>query len=146
MIATPVFFPLGEYTVIVGRVTLLTPITSRPATRNVCPDGSTTSGPLTGCGSGAAEGHIGTCVCPGDGSQPPFCADRLPSANTPHTAKIKDFIRIPRLMDNLITPYRHLRMPRRRLPTTLLRRQTAERKHTAYGKDQRLHQNPSAHG
>src|SRR6266702_7041336 len=84
----------------VGRVTLLTPTTCLPATRNVFPDGSTTSDPLTDCGSGAATGHMGTCVCPGDGSQPPFCAVRLPSAQTLQRAKIKGFIRIPRLTDN----------------------------------------------
>src|ERR1051326_3268775 len=99
MMAAPVFFPLDEYTVIVGRVTLLTPITCRPATRNVFPDGSTTSGPLTGCGSGAAPGHIGVCVCPGDGSQPCFCAGTKP-AKRPHRAQIKIFIPIPRPMDN----------------------------------------------
>src|ERR1017187_4819205 len=96
MIATPVFLPLGEYTVIVGRVTLLTPITCRPATRNVFPDGSTTSGPLTGCGSGAAPGHMGTCLCPGDGCQAPSCGTRRPSKNAPHRVKIKGFITVPR--------------------------------------------------
>src|SRR5690242_17258360 len=42
----------------------------------------TYSGPETGCGSGTAPGHIGNCVCPGDGRQTFVCAFRLPHANT----------------------------------------------------------------
>jgi hypothetical protein len=42
------------------------------------------SGPATGCESGTVLGHIGTCVCPGDGCQEAVCA---PKARTPETTK-----------------------------------------------------------
>jgi hypothetical protein len=40
----------------------------------------TYSGPGTGCGSGTAPGHIGSCVCPGDGCQTLVCALKPPQA------------------------------------------------------------------
>src|SRR5258708_4535740 len=80
----------------VGRVTLNTPTTGLPAISPSFPDdGVVTSGPATGCGSGTAPGHIGTCVCPGDGCQAGVCALRPPDANTTQRAKSKGFITIP---------------------------------------------------
>src|ERR1700678_3525431 len=65
--AAPVFFPFGAYTVIVGRVTLLTHVHGLPATGlSDCPS---VSGPETGFASGATPGHIGIWVCPGEGCQ-----------------------------------------------------------------------------
>src|SRR6266566_3789154 len=94
--AAPVFFPSGEYTVIVGRVTLNTPTTGLPAISPSFPDDVVvTSGPATGCASGAVPGQIGTCVCPGDGCQAGVCALRSPNANTTQRAKSKGFITIP---------------------------------------------------
>src|SRR6266702_1053429 len=78
----------------VGRVTLLTPTAGLPPGRKSFPDVSAYSGPATGCGSGAAPGHIGICVCPGDGCHTGFCALRLPTPNTTQRAKIKGFITI----------------------------------------------------
>src|SRR6266403_5959230 len=54
-----------------------------------------TSGPVTGWGSGTVPGHIGTCVCPGEGCQPGVCALRPPHANTTQRAKSQGFITIP---------------------------------------------------
>src|SRR5579859_1680981 len=92
--ATPVFFPFGEYIVIVGRQTLLTQTQGLPATRwsfTVV----TYSGPGTGCASGTAPGHIGCCLCPGDGCQTGACALRPPNENITQRANIKSFITIP---------------------------------------------------
>src|SRR6266566_7150977 len=92
--AAPVFFPSGEYTVIVGRVTLNTPTTGLPAISPSFPDDAVvTSGPATGWGSGTVPGHIGTCVCPGDGCQTGVCALRPPHAKTTQRAKSKAFIK-----------------------------------------------------
>src|ERR1035438_1055601 len=77
----------------VGRVTLLTPMTCLPATKNVFSEGSTTSGPLTGCGSGTASGQIGTCTCPG-GCQPFVSAPTPTAANTAQIASLKNFITV----------------------------------------------------
>ena len=68
------------------------PIHGLPATRST--NVLTYSGPGTGCASGTAPGHIGTCVCPGDGCQTGVCALRPPHANTTQRAKIKGFIRV----------------------------------------------------
>jgi hypothetical protein len=59
----------------------------------------TYSGPGTGCASGTAPGHIGICVCPGDGCQPFVCARRPPHANTTQRTKIKGFITILKMTD-----------------------------------------------
>ena len=48
----------------------------------------------TGAASGTVPGHIGTCVCPGDGCHTDFCALRPPHANTIQRAKIKGFVTI----------------------------------------------------
>src|SRR5262249_52631090 len=50
------------------------------------------SGPATGCAPAPAPGHIGTCVCPGDGCQAGVCAPRPKDADTKQTATIKGFI------------------------------------------------------
>src|SRR5579863_8266571 len=84
----------------VGCVTLLTPTAGLPATRNSFPVVLATSGPAAGCASGAAPGHIGTCVCPGDGCQVVCCALTPPNANTTQRARIIGFITIPTLNIN----------------------------------------------
>src|ERR1035441_3243117 len=66
-----------------------------PATSHPFPDVVATSGPATGWGSGTVPGHIGTCVCSGDGCQTGVCALRPPNANTTQRAKIKGFITLP---------------------------------------------------
>src|SRR5450755_3274271 len=48
---------------------LVTATVDFPATSHSFPDFSAISGPATGCGSGAAPGHIRICVCPCDGCQ-----------------------------------------------------------------------------
>jgi hypothetical protein len=55
-----VFFPVGAYTVIVGWVTLVTAVAGFPA--NNFSLTVAVSGPGTGFRSGAAPGHIGSCV------------------------------------------------------------------------------------
>jgi len=50
------------------------------------------SGPGTGCGSGAAPGHIGTCVCPGEGCQTLVCACSLQNTNALQRATIKSLM------------------------------------------------------
>ena len=75
---------------------MLTPTAGLPATRNSFPVVFATSGPATGCGSGTLPGHIGTCVCPGDGCHTGFCALRPPNADTTQRAKIKSFMTIPK--------------------------------------------------
>jgi hypothetical protein len=52
------------------------------------------SGPRTGCGSGAAPGHIGICVCPGDGCHTGCWALRLQNPNAVQRAKSNGFIGI----------------------------------------------------
>lgn len=56
-------------TVIVGRDTLLTPVTGFPAIRPL--DTSTVSGPAgtTAAASGGVPGNIATCTYPSDGCQ-----------------------------------------------------------------------------
>jgi hypothetical protein len=44
------------------------------------------------CASGGAPGHIGICVCPGDGCQPSFWAHKPPDADKTQSAKSKGFI------------------------------------------------------
>src|SRR3984893_6056329 len=109
----------------VGRVTLLTPTAGLPPGRKSFPDVSAYSGPATGCGSGAAPGQIGTCVCPGDGCQVVrCCALKLPNADTTPKAKSKGFIHNPqrqdrandaRLTRSLRLGQHHSRLTRRRL-------------------------------
>ena len=56
-----------------------------------------TSGPSARRASGTDPGHIGSCVCPGDGCQTGVCARKSPNPNTTTTqrAKSKGFIQIP---------------------------------------------------
>jgi hypothetical protein len=75
-------------TVIVGRATLDTPTTGLQAISPSFPDdGVATSDPTTGCASGTAPGHIGTCVCPGDDCQAGVCPFRPPNANITQRAE-----------------------------------------------------------
>src|SRR5580658_3811814 len=80
----------------VGRVTLLTPVAGLPVSIHGFAVVSANSGPATGWGSGTLPGHIGTCVCPGDGCHTGFCALRPPNADTTKRAKIKSFMTIPK--------------------------------------------------
>ena len=80
--ATPVFFAVGEYTVIVGRVTFFTQTYCFPATWSSLPVVFASSGPGTGCASGTAPGHIGTCVYPGAGCHAAVCARRTANPET----------------------------------------------------------------
>src|ERR1700733_1584664 len=52
----------------------------------------TYSGTGTGCASGTAPGHIGICVCPGDGCQTDVCALTPPDANRTQRAKSKGLV------------------------------------------------------
>src|SRR6185437_8588762 len=92
--AAPVFFPVGAYTVIVGRATLVTAVTGLPASNLSLT--VAVSGPGTGCGAGAAPGHNGTCACPSAGCQTVVfaCAPALAS-NSPK-ATTQSFMTIPR--------------------------------------------------
>jgi hypothetical protein len=89
--ATPVLFPCGAYTVIVGRVTLVTAVTGRPPIRSF-EFIVTVSGPGTGFRSGATPGQIGICVCPVDGSQSAAFACTLVHATSSPRAMIQSFM------------------------------------------------------
>jgi len=49
------------------------------------------SSPARGRLSGGVLGHIGTCVCPGDGSQEVFCAGKETTPEITSDVKIKVF-------------------------------------------------------
>jgi hypothetical protein len=57
--ATPLFPSFGEYTVIVGCVTLSIPTSGRPA--NFFTEVLVVSGPATRCASGGVPGQMGIC-------------------------------------------------------------------------------------
>src|SRR6266481_1836559 len=80
--------------VIVGRETWATRTHGLPATRESVTVVVSSSVPPTGCASGGFPGHIGTCVCPGDGCQVVCCALAPPNANTTQMPKIKGFITV----------------------------------------------------
>ena len=77
----------------VGRETLPTSIHGLPATNSVTV--LEISGPATGCASGAVPGHIGTCVCPGEGCQTGVCALKEPNVITTKRAKSKGLVTVP---------------------------------------------------
>src|SRR5215469_3390413 len=80
----------------VGRETCSTYTNGRPAMMSSCFVVVVEySGPATGCASGAAPGHIGTCMCPGSGRQTVFCPFRHATERTKQRAKIH-LIRISR--------------------------------------------------
>lgn len=72
-----------------------------PATSDAVTVVVMSSGPGMGCASGAAPGHIGSCVCPGDGCQAGVWALRPPHANTTQSTKIKGFMTIPAIEQKL---------------------------------------------
>src|SRR5690242_2941565 len=93
--ATPVFVPLGEYTVMVGCTTLPTLIQGLPATGELVTTTVSFSGPANGCPSGAAPGQIKTCFRPGGGCQTGVCAPRMPPANKiPRATILEDKVSI----------------------------------------------------
>src|SRR5215469_3705007 len=81
----------------VGRETRSTYTNGRPAMMSSCFVVVVAySGPATGCASGAAAGHIGTCLCPGSGGQAVFCAFTQATERTKQRAKSPGLIRISR--------------------------------------------------
>src|SRR5215469_18407856 len=80
----------------VGRETRSTYTNGRPAMMSSCFVVVVEySGPVRGCASGAAPGHIGTCMCPGSGGQTVFCPFRHAAERAKQRAKIH-LIRISR--------------------------------------------------
>src|SRR6185437_558297 len=93
--AAPVFFPVGAYTVIVGRVTLVTAVTGLPASN--LPLTVAVSVPGTGCRAGAAPGQIVICLFPAAGCQTVVAACALPHVASRHRAIVKNFMMLSML-------------------------------------------------